>query len=91
MIALRTIVSRENFKNFEIPEEFGNKFEIILLPVENGELRMESEEQHFLASAYNSVIEDNKREDQIWMKYQEENGFCKNILAQESEDIWNDV
>jgi len=25
------------------------------------------------------------------MKYQEENGFSKNILAQKSEDVWNDI
>ena len=47
MIALREIVSRENFKNFEIPEEFGDEFEMILLPIENGELRMESEDTNY--------------------------------------------
>jgi len=59
--------------------------------IKNGELTIDSEEQHFLASAYNSVVEDNKKEDQIWMKYQEGNGFCKNVLTGESEDVWNDV
>ena len=87
MQAIKKIVSRENFKNFKIPKEFGERFEMILLPIKNGELKMENEEQYF----YNSVIEDNKKEDQIWMKYQEENGFCKNVLADESEDVWNDV
>jgi len=43
MIALREIVSRDIFKNFEIPEEFGDEFEMILLPIEDRELRMKNE------------------------------------------------
>jgi len=142
MQAIREIVNRDTFKNFEIPKEFGDRFEMILLPIENeevgkienGKLRMENENrgyfeiedkngishkipnwtedefkelglrsffgeynddkkenEQFLAAIYNAVIEDNKKEDQIWMKYQEESGFCKNVLADESEDVWNDV
>ena len=76
MRALRKIVTREIFKDFEVPKEFGEKFEMILLPIDSKE--------YFLSSSVT-------KEDQIFMKYQEENGFCKNILAQDSEDIWNDV
>lgn len=36
-------------------------------------------------------IEQNETEDKSLMKYQEENGFSKNVLAQESEDVWNDL
>jgi len=40
MIALREIVSRDIFKNFEIPEKFGDEFEMILVPIYNGESRI---------------------------------------------------
>lgn len=71
MVALREIVNRETLKNFEVPEEFGNEFEMILVPINN--------------------IEKNSDESNTLMKYQEENGFSKNILAQTSEDVWNDI
>lgn len=32
MIALREIVTRDIFKNFEVPKEFGDEFEMILVP-----------------------------------------------------------
>ena len=35
MVALREIVNRETLKNFEVPEEFGNEFEMILVPINN--------------------------------------------------------
>ena len=41
-----------------------------------------------------TYIEENNitdKKDTIFMKYQEENGFSKNVLAQESEDVWNDI
>ena len=43
MQAIRKIVTRGDFKNFNIPEEFGDKFEMILLPIEDGGWRMENE------------------------------------------------
>jgi len=81
MQTIRKIVSRENFKNLEIPKEFGDKFEMILFPIENGEagriengkLRMENENKKenelFLASIYDAVIEDSDKEDKTWSKY----------------------
>lgn len=71
MQAIREIVTRDIFKNFNIPEEFGDEFEMILVPV--------------------NAIAESKAKDAILMKYQSENGFSKNILAQESEDVWNDI
>ena len=72
MIAIREIVSRDVFKNFEVPKEFGDEFEMILVPI-------------------NNIVEENIKEDKIFMQHQEENGFSKNVLAQESEDVWNDI
>jgi len=81
MLAIRDIVNRDVFKDYEIPEEFGDKFEMILVPIENM-----NENEHVSAETCNSSVED-----KILMKYQEENGFSKHILSQESEDVWNDI
>ncbi len=72
MIALRDIVSRDIFDGYDVPLEFGDKFEMILIPL-------------------NDISTNKKNEKNEKMKYQEENGFSKNILAQESEDVWNDI
>jgi hypothetical protein len=86
MKAIREIVNRDIFTGYSVPKEFGNRFQMILVPIDDNE-----ENEQFLAATYNSIVEENEKEDQIWMKYQEENGFSKNILAQESEDVWNDI
>ena len=103
MQAIRKIVSRDIFKNFEIPKEFGDRFEMILLSIENDrgyfeiedkngvlhkvpnwtedefkelglrsffeEYDNEKENELFLASIYDTVIEDSDKEDEIWSKY----------------------
>ncbi len=71
MIALREIVNRDIFKDFEVPKEFGNEFEMILVPINN--------------------VTKKNAENNTLMQHQEENGFSKNILAQTSEDIWDEV
>jgi hypothetical protein len=76
MLVIREIVNRDIFKNYKIPKEFGDRFEMILVPVDT--IRKSEE-----------VLSSN--EDETGMKYQEENGFAKNILAQKSEDVWNDI
>jgi len=75
MQAIREIVNREIFTGYDVPKEFGDEFEMILVPIENKEFK----------------IENNMVENKILMKQQEENGFSKNVLAQESEDVWNDI
>jgi hypothetical protein len=74
MQAIRKIMDRDTFATFEVPKEFGDKFEMIILPVEDD------------AMSKNKNIERQK-----WMKHQEENGFSRHVLAQESEDVWNDI
>jgi hypothetical protein len=86
MLAIREIVNRDIFQGYDIPKEFGENFEMILVPLDEN-----IQNEQFLAATYNNTIEENSTEDKIWMKYQEENGFSKNILAQESEDVWNDI
>ena len=80
MQAIREIVNRDTFKNFEIPKEFGDRFEMILLPIENTELRIENDGRNYF-----------EIENKVLMKYQEENGFSKNVLADKNEDVWNEA
>ena len=75
MQALREVVSRDIFKNYDIPKELGDKFEMILLPIDDskkehsmGNRDVDSNKQ-FLAASYNVVIEDNEKENDIWSKY----------------------
>lgn len=78
MQAIREIVTRDIFKNFDIPKEFGDEFEMILMPATGiYQSNVKSTNLHNSNNAY--------------LKFQEENGFSKNILAQESENIWNDI
>lgn len=85
MQAIREIVTRDIFKNFEVPKEFGDEFEMILVPTQdvkihrsgflqntmNGDTNLEeaTENELFLAANYNQLIQENDREDQIWSKY----------------------
>jgi len=75
MIALREIVTRDTLRNFEVPKEFGDEFEMILVPVNNIEKNSDykrddvSENEQFLGAVYSSTIEENEEEDKIWSKY----------------------
>ena len=74
MQAIRQIIDREAFSTLKVPKEFGDTFEVIILPVSD-----------------DAVSNDKNRESQKWMKHQEKNGFSCHVLAQESEDVWNDI
>lgn len=70
MQAIREIVGRDIFTGYEIPKEFGSQFEMILIPVNsNNETKKVEENEQLLAATYNSVIENNEKEDKIWSKY----------------------
>jgi hypothetical protein len=73
MIAIRKIVNRDAFNSFEVPKEFGEKFEVIILPISE------------------NTLNNNQNNENRCYKHQEENGFSQNILAQKSEDVWNDI
>ena len=71
MQAVRKIVDRSSITSVHVPEEFGDKVEIIILPVR--------EEQKMTATS------------ETLLKLQEQTGFAKHVLADEAEDIWNDL
>lgn len=77
MYAIREIVTRDIFKNFEVPKEFGDEFEMILIPTK--------EQNHAHIKTTGMVRGD------AYSRLQEENGFAKAVLAQECEDVWNDL
>ena len=78
MQAIREIVNRNIFSGYDVPEELGERFEMILVPLSDDILN-------------NSTERDSDKNGDLLMRYQSENGFSKNILAQESEDVWNDI
>jgi hypothetical protein len=77
MQALRTIIDKDDLSSLIIPEEFGRKVEVIILPLEDQSKKEQyhinaeklEEETQFLTSAYLSTIEEDPQEDQIWGKY----------------------
>ena len=76
----KLIIENENRGYFEIEDKNG-----VLHKIPNWT------EDEFREIGLRSFFENSDKEDKILMKYQEENGFCKNVLAQDSEDVWNDV
>ena len=71
MQMLRQIVKRENIKSIFVPEEFGDRVEIIVLPLNR---------EKTLSADSEAII-----------KLQEKTGFAMNVLADEKEDVWNEL
>ncbi len=80
MKAIREIVNKDIFTGYEVPKEFGDEFEMILIPTKEQNIDYSGnksedvkgdtlENEQFLAATYNDAIEDNPREDEIWSKY----------------------
>jgi hypothetical protein len=70
MKALKRQISKEQFHLFDIPDDFAEEVEIIILALKPskkyGQL---SDEETFYAANNNQIIEDDKTEDEIWSKY----------------------
>lgn len=75
MNALRTVTTRKNFPLLKIPESFGQKFEVIILPVED-----EKKTDKY-----------SDKDAGVLMKVQESAGFLTDLYNDTSEDIWNNV
>ena len=71
MQVVRKIVKRESIKSIFVPEEFGDRVEIIVLPLKR--------EKTFSADS------------EAIIKLQEKTGFAMNVLADEKEDVWNEL
>ena len=68
MLALRKFetVDANGMINIDIPQEFGNRVEVLILPVQAGsELADASADAYFLSNAFG----DDAEEDAVWQKY----------------------
>lgn len=68
MLAMREIVSRDIFTGFEVPKEFGDEFEMILVPI-NHLSNSSSEEKSF----------EDMTDEQRWEKYGNWDPSAKNM------------
>ncbi len=71
MQVIRQIVERENIKSIFVPEEFGDRVEIIVLSLKR---------EKTLSADSKAII-----------KLQEKTGFAAHVLADEKEDVWNEL
>ncbi len=70
MKALKKQLTKEQFHLFNIPEDFAEEVEIIILAIKPlKKYNHLSEDESFYAANNNQIIEDDINEDQIWSKY----------------------
>jgi hypothetical protein len=70
MKAIRKQLSKEQFHLLNIPEDFADEVEIIILATKpSKKFNHLSEDEAFYEANNNQIIEDDKNEDQIWSKY----------------------
>lgn len=70
MKALRKQLTKEQFHLFNIPIDFAEEVEVIILEIKPSKKTNElSDDESFYAANNNHIIEDDKNEDEIWSKY----------------------
>jgi len=70
MKAIRRQISKEQFHLFNIPDDFAEEVEIIILALRPSKKYIQlSDDEAFYAANNNQIIEDDKTEDEIWSKY----------------------
>jgi hypothetical protein len=70
MKAIRRQITKEQFHLFNIPEDFAEEVEIIILATKPAKKYNQlTEDEVFYAANNNQIIENDKNEDQIWSKY----------------------
>jgi len=70
MEAIRRQISKEQFHLLNIPEDFAEEVEIIILATKpSKKYKQLSEDEQFYAANNNQIIEDDKNEDELWSKY----------------------
>lgn len=70
MKAIRRQISKEQFHLFNIPDDFADEVEIIILALKPSKKYAQLEDaEAFYAANNNQIIEDDKTEDEIWRKY----------------------
>jgi hypothetical protein len=70
MKALRKQLSKDQFHLLDIPEDFADDVEIIILATKPSKnYNQMTEDEAFYTANNNQIIEDDINEDQIWSKY----------------------
>lgn len=70
MKAIRQQLSKEQFHLFNIPEDFAEEVEIIILAIKPKKMQDQlSEDEAFYGANNYHLIEEDINEDQIWSKY----------------------
>lgn len=70
MKAIRSQITKEQFHLFNIPEDFAEEVEIIILATKpSRKYNQLSEDEKFYAANNNQIIEEDKNEDQKWGSY----------------------
>ena len=70
MEAIKRQLSKEQFHLFNIPEDFAEEVEIIILATKpSKKYNQLSEDEQFYAANNNQIIEVDKNEDELWSKY----------------------
>ena len=70
MKALRKQLTKEQFHLPDIPQDFAEEVEVIILAVKPSKKYAQlSEDEAFYAANNDLIIEEDKNEDQIWSKY----------------------
>ena len=70
MQVIRRIIDKTEFSRFDIPENFAENAEIIILPYNDKQYKdVLTEDEEIYAINNNMIIDDNEEEDKIWEKY----------------------
>jgi len=70
MKAIKRQITKEHFHLFNIPEDFADEVEIIILETKpSKKYNQLSEDEEYYAANMDNVIDDDEEENKIWEKY----------------------
>ena len=55
--------------HISVPADMGDKFEVIVIPIQSIALDELNDDEQFMLAAYSAVIENDPEEDAVWEKY----------------------
>lgn len=55
--------------HISVPADMGNKFEVIVIPIQSEALDKLNDDEQFMLATYSTVIENDPEEDAVWEKY----------------------
>ena len=67
MIAIREIVNRDIFTGFDVPKEFGDEFEMILIPIKKQDIHYTNDRSNDIFDSQPGDIRDEKVENEQFL------------------------